>query len=84
MCQSSRNKKDPPTIHVLGQLSDLMLSKALMPEYSDLGSLVVTIHINGIEIQKKLIDLGASINVMTREVLLRLSIIGLRDTPIIL
>lgn len=55
-----------------------------MPKYSDPRILVVTIYINGIQIQNVLIDLGASINVMTREVLLRLSIIGLRDTPTIL
>ena len=61
-----------------------MLSKALIPKYSDLGSLMVTIHINGIQIQKNLMDIGASINFMTREVLLRLSIIRLTDTPTIL
>ena len=48
--QSSRKKKDPPTIHVLGQLSDSMLSKALTPKYFDPGSPIVTIHINGIQI----------------------------------
>ena len=47
---SSRKKRDPPIVHVLGQISNLMLSKALMPKYFDLGSLVVTIHINGIQI----------------------------------
>ena len=71
-------------MHVLGQLSNLMLSKALTPKYSDPGSPVVTIQINGTQIQNVLIDLGASINVMTREVLLRLNVIGIRDTPTIL
>lgn len=75
--QPGRKKKDPDTVHVLGQLFDLMLSKVLMPKYSDPGIPVVTIHINGIQIQNVLIDLGASISVVTREVLLRLSIIGL-------
>ena len=41
--QSIRKKKDPPTVHVLGQLYDLILSKALTPKYSNLGSHVVTI-----------------------------------------
>jgi len=49
--KSARNKKDPPTVHMLGELSDLMLSKTLMPKYSNLGIHVVTIHINGIQIQ---------------------------------
>ena len=69
---------------MLGQLFDFMLRKALTPKYYDRGSPIITIHINGIQIQNVLIDLGALINVMTREFLLRLSIIGLRDTPTIL
>lgn len=79
-----RKKKDPPIVHVLGQLFDLMLRKALMPKYSDLGSPVITIDINAIQIHNILIDLGESINLTNREVLLRLSIIVLRDTPTIL
>ena len=55
-----------------------------MPKYYDPGSSVVTIHINGIQIQNVLIELGAWINLITREFLLRLSIIGLWDTPTIL
>ena len=82
--QSRRKKKDPPTIHVLGQLSNLMLRKALAPKYSNPRSPIITIHINGIQIQNVCIDFGASINVINREFLLRLSIIGLRDTPTIL
>ena len=84
MSRSIVEKKDPSTIHVLGQLFDSMLSKGLTPKYSDPGSPVVTLHINGIQIQNVLIDLGESINVMTREVLLRLNIIGLWGTYTIL
>lgn len=38
-----RKKKDPKTIHVLGQLSDLMLDNFKMPKYADPGSPVVTL-----------------------------------------
>ena len=36
------------------------------------------------QVQNALVDLGASINVMTKEVLSQLHIIGLRETPTIL
>ena len=55
--QPGRKKKDPNTIHVLGRLSNLMLSKVSMPKYLDPRSLVVTIFINGTQIQNVLIDL---------------------------
>ena len=48
--KSRRKKKDTPTVHVLGQISNLMLSKTLMSKYSDPGSPMVTIHINEIQI----------------------------------
>ena len=79
-----RKKKDPKTIHVLGQLSDLMLETLKVPKYSDPRSLVVTLTIQGVQVQNVLIDLGASINVMTKEVMAKLHIIGLRETPIVL
>ena len=79
-----RKKKDPKTIHVLGQLSDLMLDNPRIPKYADLGSPVVTLTIQGIRVHNILIDLGESINVMTKEVTYKLNIIGLRQTPTIL
>lgn len=73
-----RKKKDPKTIHVLRQLSDLMLDNCKMPKYADPSSPVVTLTIQGVQVHNVLIDLGASINVMTKEVVSKLSIIGLR------
>ena len=34
-----RKNKDPRTIHVLGQYSDMMLDKLTLPNYYDLGVL---------------------------------------------
>ena len=79
-----RKKKDPKTIHVLGQLFDLMLETIKVPKYSDPGSHVVTLAIQGVQVQNILIDLGASINVMTKEVMAKLHIVGLRETPTVL
>lgn len=42
-----RKKKDPQTIHVMGQLADIMLGKVTIPKYFDLGSPIVGIVING-------------------------------------
>ena len=32
-----RKKKDPTTVHVVGQLANVMLGKLITPKYSDLG-----------------------------------------------
>ena len=79
-----RKKKDQKTIYVLGQLFDLMLETLKVPKHYDLRSPIVTLTIQGIQVQNVLIDLGASINVMTKEVMDKLHIIGLRETPIVL
>ncbi len=79
-----RKKKDPKTIHVLGKLFDLMLDNCKMPKYANPGSPVVTLNIQGVQVQNFLIDLRESINVMTKEVVSKLSIIGLRKIAIIL
>ena len=46
-----RRKKDPKTIHFIGQLSNLMLEKMTVPKYFDPGSLVVTIIIHGMQVR---------------------------------
>ena len=79
-----RKKKDPTIVHVVGKLADIMLGKLITPKYSDLGSPVVDVSINGQSIKNSLIDLGASINVMTKDTMKKLKIEGLRATPIIL
>jgi hypothetical protein len=56
--KSGRKKKDPPTIHVIGKLADLMLGKVFMTKYVDPGSPVVKVHINNTLIPNTLIDLG--------------------------
>jgi uncharacterized protein YydD (DUF2326 family) len=75
--KKGRKKKDPKTIHFLIQLSDMMLENMIVPKYSNPGSLVVTVTIHGMQIQNALVDLGASINVMKKEVLSQHHVIGL-------
>jgi len=80
-----RQKRDAPTINVIGQLSDLMLGQVTCPKYLDPGSLVVDVHINGTITPHTLIDLGSSINVMTRHTMLKLNLqSSLRKTSTVL
>jgi len=80
-----RCKRDAPTINVIRQLSDLMLGQVIYPKYLDPGSPVVDVHINGTMIPHILIDLGASINVMTKDTMLKLNRQGsLRKTTTVL
>ena len=79
-----RKKKDPNIVHVVGKLADIMLGKLIIPKYSNLGSLVVNVIINGQSIKISLIDLGFVINVMTKDTKRKLKIEGLRATPTVL
>ena len=69
-----RCKRDAPTINVIGQLSDLMLGQVICPKYLDPGSPVVDVHINGTIIPHTMIDLGATINLMTKDTMLKLNL----------
>ena len=79
-----RKKKDLTKVLVVGQLADIMLGKVITPKYSDPGNLVVNVNINCQFVKNDLIDLGASINVMTKDTMKKLQIEGLRPTPTIL
>ena len=60
-----------------------MLGQVICPKYLDPGSPVVDVdvHINGTMIPHTLIDLGAAINVMTKDTILKLNLQGaLRKT----
>jgi len=83
--QPGRHKRDAPTFHVIGQLSDLMLGKIICLKYLDLGSHVVDVYINGTIIPHTLIDLGVAINVMTTDTMHKLNLqSSLRKTSTIL
>lgn len=62
-----RKKKDPPTIHYIGQLADALFDRPV-EKYGDLGNPVVTISIRGTLIPNTLIDLGAVINDITLQI----------------
>lgn len=62
-----------------------MLGQAICPQYLDPGSPIVDVHINGTIVPHTLINLGATINVMTKDTMLKLNLQGsLRKTTIVL
>lgn len=79
-----RKPKDLATIHVMGKLSELMSTKPLLTKYNDLVNPTVTIYINDQRIANALINLGATINVMTKDLFITLGLQGLRHTPTML
>jgi hypothetical protein len=85
MKKLGRRKKDPPTVNLVGGLSRYILEQPKLAKYGNLGNPVVTITINEVTIGNTLIDLGATINVMTATTLEQLQLQPLlRPTPTIL
>jgi len=82
--KQGRKKKYPQTVQVIGKFADLMSGNFFMQKYSDPGSPIVQIHINNVVIANTLIDLGATINVMTKGIMDSLHVSNLCYTPIVL
>jgi hypothetical protein len=80
-----RKQNDPPTVHLVGGISEYISEQPNLAKYGNLGNLVVTITIKEVSIGNTLIDLGATINVMTAITLEQLQLQPLlRPTPTIL
>jgi hypothetical protein len=80
-----RKQKDPPRVHLIGELSEYISEQPKVEKYGNLGNPVVTITINEVSIGNTLIGLGATINVMTVTTLEELQLKPLlRPTPTIL
>jgi len=79
-----RKLKDTRRIHLVGNIVDIMMGKITMQKYVDPGSPIVKTHINGIEIPNTLIDLGAAINIMSRQTMEQLKLPNLLFTPTLL
>ena len=75
--KSGRKPRDPPTVHVLGKLSELIMGKTLLDKYDDPGNPTVTVQIGNTQIPNVLVDLGTTINVMTIEIVQKLGLTNL-------
>ena len=57
----------------------------IFPKYLDPSSPIVDVHIDGFIVPNTLIDLGATINVMTKKTMLKINLQGtLRKTTMVL
>ena len=79
-----RKPRYPPTVHVIGKLSELIMGKTLLAKYDDPGNPTVTMQIRRTQIPNVLVDLGAAINVMTIETIRKLGLTNLRPTLTVL
>jgi len=62
-----------------------MVGQVICPKYLDPGSPVVDVHINDTIFPHTLIEIGAAINVMNKDTMLKLNLQGsLRKTTIVL
>ena len=64
-----KKQKDPPTIHVIEEMSECMTDQSRIAKYTNPRSLVVTVILNNISIENTHINLGFAINMMTNVVL---------------
>jgi hypothetical protein len=60
-----------------------MLEENLTTKYENHGSPTVSVQINGVSISNALVDLGTTINVITKETMDILRLINLGQTPTI-
>eukprot|EP00253_Pinus_taeda_P010783 PITA_10783 len=79
-----KRNKDPTTIQVIGKLASLMSTQTIVEKYIDPSIPMVTILINNFLVPNTLIDLGATINVITMETMKNLHLNNIRSTSIIL
>ena len=81
---SGRRRKYIKRIQLVGKISYIMLGKMTIQKYLDPGSPIIKIHINGTKITNTLIDLGAAINIMSRQVMDTFRLPNLQYTPTLL
>ena len=61
-----------------------MMGNTLPAKYSNLGSPIVRVKINGVSLSNTLIDLGEVINVMAKQTMERLGLTNIRQTTIVI
>ena len=73
-----------PTIQVVGTLSDLLSGMETPIKYEDPGNPIVMVQINGQSFPNALVDLGATINILTITTCQKLGITSLDPTTTVL
>lgn len=66
MCEEAcEESKTSPNIHVVGTLSDFLSRVKTSVKYEDPGNPIVIVQIFGRSFPSTLVDLGATINILT-------------------
>jgi len=84
MKKPGRKTKEIKIIQMVGKIADIMMGKIAIQKYVDPGSPVVKTHMNGVEIPNTYIDLGAEINIMSKQTMEQLKLPNLLYTPTLL
>jgi len=82
--KSVRKTKITPIVHVVGTLSDLLLGKETPVKCEDPRNPIVIVHINVHSFPHALVDLGATINILTTTTCEMLGITTLEPTTTLL
>ncbi|XP_071925241.1 uncharacterized protein [Coffea arabica] len=83
LCTGKKKLKGNEKVH-MGENVSAVLQKKLPPKYKDPGMFTVPCKIGNIKIEKAILDLGASINVMPRSVYNLMNVGPLKETGIII
>lgn len=81
---SMRKTKITPVVHVVETLSNVLLGKETPIKYEDVGNPIFTVQINGCSFPNALVDLGATINILTTKTCEVLGITSLDPTTTLL
>ncbi|KAH9668031.1 hypothetical protein KPL70_021271 [Citrus sinensis] len=83
LCTSKRKLRGDEKVH-MGENISAILQKKLPPKCKDPGMFTIPCKIGSVRIEKALLDLGASINVMPRSIYSSLNIGPLKETGVII
>ncbi|KAH9768680.1 hypothetical protein KPL71_011691 [Citrus sinensis] len=82
-CTSKRKLRGDEKVH-MGENVSTVLQKKLPPKCKDPGMFTIPCKIGSVRIEKALLDLGASINVMPRSIYSSLNVGPLKETGVII
>lgn len=79
-----RKKKEIQKVQLIRKIVEIMMGEITIEKYLNLGSPIVKIHINNVEIPNTLIDLGETINVIMKSYMDESRLTNLQYIPTIL
>ena len=83
LCTSKRKLRGDEKVH-MGENVSAVLQKKLPPKCKDPGMFTIPCKIGSVRVEKALLDLGASINVMPRSIYSSLNVGPLKETGVII